>query len=369
MTHQQPKRKTSSATNHDVSRRRFLGRSLATGAGAMALCQTRSGVPQAAEAVAGKQGPEPEILLERVEKIFSDGRWNGRAGLVFWKDRYYMTFRSGSEHSSTDGKIRLLTSRPHEPRGWTVSDVVDTPHDDAEAHLMVTPDRLFVYFPLEDAKNTGDPIRTMLSQSPDGQSWSPAIPVYKPGFSFWKTTTHKGTYYAAADIMTGNRRVELVRSTDGLDWEKVSTILEGRFTETSLLFLNDDSLLAFTRQGKVSFSRPPYTQWETQAGVPLGGPAAALIGNTILVSGRTSTESYPDDQPGSSRTGLFTFDPVTKTFRHRMNMLTQWGLDESYPHFLRLDDHRALMVWYTGEGYERGVAKQADLLLAHLRIQ
>ena len=52
-----------------------------------------------------------------------------------------------------------------------------------------------------------------------------------------------------------------------------------------------------------------------------------------------------------------------------MNMLTQWGLDESYPHFLRLDDHRALMVWYTGEGYERGVAKQADLLLAHLRIQ
>ena len=52
-----------------------------------------------------------------------------------------------------------------------------------------------------------------------------------------------------------------------------------------------------------------------------------------------------------------------------MNILTQWGGDESYPHFLMLDDRCALTVWYTGEAYERGVPKQADLLLATLRVQ
>ena len=312
----------------------------------------------------------PEVLIERVEKIHSDGKWNGRAGLVFWKDRYYMSFRSGSEHGAADGRIRMLTSRLNEPRGWTVSDVIDMPNDDAEAHLLATEDRLFVYVPIEDASTTkGDPLRTVMSHTYDGVSWSKPVQVYERGYSLWKPVTHEGTHYAAADIMTGKRRVELLQSKDGVNWQKVSTIIEGSYTETALLFLKDHTLVAFSRQGKVSLSQPPYTQWETHNGAYLGGPAAALVGNTILVGGRTSTEAYPDDQPGTSRTGLFTFDPATKKFHHKMNMLTQWGKDESYPHFLRLDDQRALMVWYTGEGYERGVAKQADLLLAHLRIQ
>ena len=45
-------------------------------------------------------------------------------------------------------------------------------------------------------------------------------------------------------------------------------------------------------------------------------------------------------------------------------MLKQWGGDLSYPHVLALDDHRALMVRYDGESYEKWVAKQADLILA-----
>ena len=28
-------------------------------------------------------GAEPEVLIERIEKIHSDGQWNGRAGIVF----------------------------------------------------------------------------------------------------------------------------------------------------------------------------------------------------------------------------------------------------------------------------------------------
>ena len=39
-----------------------------------------------------------DVLLERVENICSNGKWNGRAEIGFWKDRYYMPFRSASEH-------------------------------------------------------------------------------------------------------------------------------------------------------------------------------------------------------------------------------------------------------------------------------
>ena len=315
-------------------------------------------------------GDEPEVQVEHVEEIFSDGRWNGRPGLVFWKDRYRLSFRSGSEHSAVDGKIRMLTSLPHQPNGWTVSEVVDTPNDNAEAHLLATDDRLFVYVPMEDANTTlGDPVQTIMSYTDDGVSWSEPQPVYQRGFSLWKPVTHEGVHYAAADVMTGERRVELIQSTDGVDWKKVSTILTGSFTETALLFLEDQSLLAVTRQGKVSVAQPPYTAWENHSGISTGGPAAALVGSTILVGGRCSAQGYPDDQPGNSRTGLFTFDPATRTFHHQMNMKTKWGGDDSYPHFLVLDDSHALMVWYTGEAYERGVAKQADLFLARLRVE
>ena len=27
-----------------------------------------------------------DILLERVEKVYSDGKWNGRAEIAFWND-------------------------------------------------------------------------------------------------------------------------------------------------------------------------------------------------------------------------------------------------------------------------------------------
>jgi len=49
-------------------------------------------------------------------------------------------------------------------------------------------------------------------------------------------------------------------------------------------------------------------------------------------------------------------------------MLTLWNGEEAYPHFLALDNRRALMAWYSGHRYEPDVPKQSDLLLATLRV-
>ena len=249
--------------------------------------------------------------------------------------------------------------------------MVDTEVDDAEVHVLVTPDRLFAYVVRADATTErGDPIDSVVTVSEDGATWSRPQPMYDPGFSWWKPVSHGGRHYVAADVMEGDRRVDLLGSADGLKWETISTILSGKFTETALLFLPDDRLLAVTRQGRLSVAPPPYRAWTVVECDHVGGPAAALIGETVLVSGRSSSEVHPDDQPGSTRTALYVLDMENqgRPLRWVMNMPSFWGGDVSYPDFQVLDDRRALFTWYDAQGYERGVAKQADLILATLRL-
>ena len=196
----------------------------------------------------------------------------------------------------------------------------------------------------------------------------------------------------AADIMKGKPRLELLKSTDGLNWGKVSTILDGNYTETALVFLPDDSLLAITRQPgpSISHAYPPYTEWKVYNKENyIGGIEAARVDDTILVSGRCGTRLvsewtragrfYPDDQllgdcnpKCTQRTALWTLDMDEMRLKWKMHMVTQLGGDQSYPHFLVLDDHRVLMVWYDGEALinpvPRGEPKRADIFLAVLRI-
>ena len=238
---------------------------------------------------------DPEILFERIEKIISDGRWNGRPSVVFWKGRYWLSFSSAVKHIDLDSKILMIRSNGPEPKGWSQPTIVlDTQERcDVECHLLATPDRLFAYIVQEEpvAGKPGDfrAAGTLVIYTEDGESWSEPRPAHDPPWSLWKPKAHRGIHYVAADIMEGGPRLDLLKSSKGLRWEKVSTILEGEYTETALLFLPDDSLLAFTRQGpgpSISHARPPYTQWKVYEGPKMGGPDAVLVDNTILVTGR-----------------------------------------------------------------------------------
>ena len=337
--------------------------------------------------------PGPRVVLERVEKIYSDGRWNGRLSLVHWKNRYFIFFRSGVAHDQ-DGAIRMIRSASNEPRHWSTSPyapanyraiikagksvdpigpgpaatlVIDSPRDESEMHVLATPDRLFGYVVLLDPKDE-TVIGTHVIHTADGEVWSKPQPVYEPGWSFWKPRSHNGVHYVVADVMTGKRRIELLSSRDGLQWKSISTIAEGPLTETDLVFLADGTLLAVARQGRVFKSRPPYTDWASERCPTLDGPALARVGDAILASGRVAAGNFPDSQQGERRNGLFLIDPETMTFQWQMNMVTQWGGDVSYPHILPLDDQRALIAWYDGQHYEKGVPKQADIFLAYLRL-
>ena len=337
--------------------------------------------------------PDPQVLLEKVDKIYSDGKWNGRLGMVLWKGRFYIFFRSAVAHDQ-NGAIRMIRSTSNIPRHWSTSPyspenyqatikagrpvdpigpgpeavlVIDSPVDESEMHVLGTPERLFGYVVLLVA-GSDEVIGTQVIHTDNGTDWSKPKQVYEPGWSFWKPRSYKGTHFVVADVMTGKRRIELLSSTDGVAWKKVSTIAEGPFTETDLVFLKDGTLLAVARQGRVFRSKPPYTEWTSRRCPTLDGPAVALVGDTVLASGRVAAGNFPDAQQGERRNGLFSIDPQTLKFQWKMNMVTQWGGDVSYPHILSLDRHRALIAWYDGQRYQKGVPKQADIFLAILRL-
>jgi hypothetical protein len=144
------------------------------------------------------------------------------------------------------------------------------------------------------------------------------------------------------------------------------------------VFLEDGTLLAFTRPHYVSVARPPYTDWtvagaappEREVELPAGysGPAAVRVGDTLVFSCRTRKTDHPDDQPGRSRTGLFTIDPDDISLTWQTNLQTEWGGDQSYAGMLALDDERLLVCYYDGEVYEPGVPKHSDIKLATLSI-
>jgi len=207
--------------------------------------------------------------------------------------------------------------------------------------------------------------------------------AYKRGFSLWKPKFHDGTYYCAADNLNS---VHLIKSTDGMNWEYVSTITtQYKPSETALTFLKDGTLLAFSRlndkgtlgdtRAGFSKSSPPYSSWEFKLGGTqhFSGPAAELVGNTVLVSSRTLLSSWglspnpkvPGD--GGQRTALYIFDVDTMSLSSPVMLPTETGGDSSYPGILPTGNNRALVCWYDGSR-NYGSPSPSNIWLAQTRI-
>ena len=128
----------------------------------------------------------------------------------------------------------------------------------------------------------------------------------------------------------------------------------------------------------MSIARPPYTGWSVAGAAPpdrarehppgFSGPAAVQVGDTLVLSCRTSSRHHPDDQPGTGRTGLFTVDPAEYSLTWHANLRTEWGGDQSYAGMLALDDRTLVMCYYDGEPYEPGVPKRSDIKLATVSV-
>lgn len=319
------------------------------------------------------------MRIEWVKDVFSDGHHNAFTSLAFWRGCYWLTFRSGQSHGGV-GKIVLLESSNLET--WSKSIPADTPLDDRDPKLLATTDRLFLYWvampPSEDEQSA----QTLVSSTRDGTAWSDPQPAYLPGYSLWQPKEHGGVFYVAADSDAGlpevppekRSRVELLRSEDGLTWRRISTVTGGNMcTETALAFLLDERLLAITRQNaaphhpRFSLATPPYGEWQHATGTfAFQGPAAELVHDTILVSGRvraSEVEAATDPDLGPTRTGLLAFDVEQMRLIWHCNLPTRAGEDVSYPGIVPLGERRALVSFYDGRRFA-----PSDIFLACVKL-
>jgi hypothetical protein len=233
-----------------------------------------------------------------VKKLVANGRHNAFTALVRWHDQYWLAFREAKEHNSSDGDIVVMRSSDGE--SWTGAMRQNVLPDDRDPQFLATPKRLFLYEPALD----GSKLTSFVTFTEDGRVWSQPQPVYEPQFIFWKPLVHGDRYYATAHKKSEGakageeREAHLITSTDGLRWERVSTIRAGKWeSETTIHFPSDDRLLAFLRTkysvpGSVLESSAPFTAWtERPAGTHLSGHSVHTFRGVTYLLSRTMDDS------------------------------------------------------------------------------
>ncbi len=344
-------------------------------------------------------------VIENVECIHSDDRHDIAPDITEWNDRYYVAFSSGSHHLIEDHVGIVL--RSSDLKQW--EKVLETAYQARDIKLVALPDRLLMYHMYYDYPETRESgyverftkgektehktgyVEARVTVTGDGKRWSEPRRVYEPYHNLWRPKIHDGEIYAASDWFNAEgievrdagwyhgggpaerRLVDLLCSPDGVEWNKVSTIVQGGgHTETEILFVSNSELWAISRSDGFYRAKPPYKEWRyTQLIDRIAGPAMIKVSGTIYAAGR-----YHGFGKGVNATAIWRYDPRIDNFT-RMVVLPEPGhYDLSYPGFLAAGD-AVYMVYYSshqhGDAYqsphpEKCHAYRADIFLAKLKL-
>lgn len=213
--------------------------------------------------------PDFPVKPTEVRKAFADGKHNAFTAFVKYRDRYWLAFRTATAHNSADGDILVLTSA--DAKTWMEAMRLDIDkRDDRDPQFLIAGDRLILYV----ASMKGPELVTYALTTADGKAWDKPRPVYEPRYIVWKPVAVGKTYFAGShkkdEASSGKgREVHLIKSADGLAWEKVSTIRAGNWeSETTPHFAPDGTATVFLRQkygspqAQILEAKPPYTEWK-----------------------------------------------------------------------------------------------------------
>ncbi|MFN0197475.1 MAG: hypothetical protein ACKVT0_12080 [Planctomycetaceae bacterium] len=292
------------------------------------------------------QQAETNVKPRDIRTVVANGKHNAFTALVKWKDAFWLSFREATDHGSGDGDLILLKSSDAET--WMEAKRLNIVPDDRDPQLLIADDRLIWFDPGLEGKQ----LTTFATWTDDGETWSEPIPVYEPQFILWKPLAVESGYYATAhykaDVSGGvGRKVHLIKSADGLKWEKVSTIRERKWeSETTLYFPEPDRAVAFLRQkygsppGSILESQAPFTEWtERDAGVHLSGHSVHTIDGVTYLLSRLRK---PDDS------GTMIYVYVDDKLEPYCEIPS--GGDCSYPEVARIGEEMLISYYSSHEG-------------------
>lgn len=331
-----------------------------------------------------------ELTIETWPAV-ADGTHNAFTDMTYFKDSFWLVHVSSPWHLfSTKSRIVLWSSK--DAHTWNkVTEFYSPGEDIRDPKLAVHEDGIVLYSHSNIDSLTGAAFKTMAATSEDGITWTPFVDMEPTGWLFWRPKSPDGgrTWYVAAYRYNHENSV-LLKSTDGLTWEKVSTINIGDFNdETTIEFLADGRLLATARlevagyyfgdnRGNtlISVASPPYTEWtENHSTVArLDGPCLFSYNGRTYAVGRYQ----PGKRPYLFETGSILAKRRTSLYlvlEDRLIWLSDLpsGGDTSYPGIVIRGDE-AYISYYTSNlkrdyPWIIGMFSPADVMIAKVNLK
>ncbi len=304
------------------------------------------------------QETEIQKYVVTVERIWDRPAHSAFTDIVRFGEHFYVSFREGSGHiPGRNGLIRVI--RSSDGMNWESVALLDEPHVDLrDPKLSVTSDgRLMTnmgasYY--HDTKRLAIESRVAF-YDPATSTFGPPQKVILPenivtGFDWlWRITWHDGWAWGCVQQVPnqGDRALQLVRSRDGIHFEHVKTLDVTFPSETTLRFLDDETMIAMIRRaggdslGWIGRSKPPYREWElTPSNKRFGGPNFVSLPDGPWLAG---SREYAGKEP---KTALWLLDLEQCSFSDLLTLPS--GGDTSYPGFvIDEEDDRVLMSYYS----------------------
>jgi hypothetical protein len=310
--------------------------------------------------------------------------------LLRWQGNFYLVHaRSGSHLGTSDA--RLLVWRSPDARKWTqVAEIAEPEQDLRDPKLAVIQGRLHLYA-LKNADLEPQPYVTVHATSEDGQRWSKLRELEPRGWLFWQPKSPDGETWYVTAYWHEHGKSMLLRSRDGVQWDKVSDIHDGdRNDETALEFMDDGRMLVTARlegerawhQGSpdaatlLAVAGPPYTAWTKTVSktTRLDGPVLFRHQGRIYAVGRFDPEGYDSwyhhsSLLGRKRTALY---EVREDALIRLSDLPSAG-DTAYAGVVLADGF--LYVSYYSSDIERdypwylGLVTDSHVLMARIPLE
>jgi len=304
---------------------------------------------------------EPDLDLESW-KVPNDAPHNAFTDMVSWNGYHYLTYRSAPFHGSTaQSKIKVVRSTDFV--NWEeVEEFSSQGNDIRDPKFGIIGTRLFVYIVVRVA-GVEAKIQSYYSYTEDGTDWIALEEPEPEDLRFWRPKTFDNLMWYCPIFVQGD--LGLYNSTDGINWDKVSTIYDGEEAdETDMEFLPDGRILCTIRQqlGTATFgnnkrttiiavSNAQYTKWDYEKSdlTRLDGPCLFSYDNRIYAVARYQPEvDNAFQQIGSvlsrKRTALYLVEDDKLV--HISNLPS--GGDTSYPAAVISDDW-VYISYYTND--------------------
>ena len=239
--------------------------------------------------------------------ITNADRHNSNTDMIQWNGETYIAYVTSPYHFSNEAST-LHIKHSSDLHTWAEDSSFNPDKNDIrDPKFAIIGDRLFLYA-LDNNSFNPEPYQTVYSYTEDGKDWtSLEVVPGVDGWLFWRPKSQDGvTFYNSAYWYHHGKSI-LLKSTDGINWEIVSTINEGeRNDETEIIFMPDGRMLATARleydeswlegalgdvRGStlITVSEPPYITWTelTQSLVTrLDGPYLFSYHGRIYAVGR-----------------------------------------------------------------------------------